>query len=127
MAILLSFDIDGTLELGDPPGGVTTEMVRKAHEVGFIIGSCSDKPLSVQRKIWEDMELTPAFVSAKHQLGKVKRENPADAYYHMGDRDTDYLAAKDNNFGFWWAHEAAEQPWLEFDMSNHEQIPISPM
>ena len=28
MAILISFDIDGTLEVGDPPGPLTMDMVR---------------------------------------------------------------------------------------------------
>ena len=113
MTILLSFDIDGTLEMGDPPGGVTADMVRHAHELGFIVGSCSDKPLSTQRRIWEEMEIEPAFVSAKHQLGMVREKIQADEYYHMGDRDTDFQAAKDNDFGFWWHYEAEKQPWLE--------------
>lgn len=48
VAILLSFDIDGTLELGEPPGGVTMEMVRRAHDLGYLVGSCSDRALSSQ-------------------------------------------------------------------------------
>jgi hypothetical protein len=44
VTIVLSFDIDGTLELGDPPGGITMEMVRRAHELGYLVGSCSDRP-----------------------------------------------------------------------------------
>ncbi len=112
LKILLSFDIDGTLELGDPPGGVTVEMVRRAHEQGFIIGSCSDRPLSSQRAMWERIDMVPAFVASKHQLGDVKMKVSADAYYHMGDRDTDFQAAEENDFGFWWAHEAVAEPWL---------------
>jgi hypothetical protein len=115
VAILLSFDIDGTLELGDPPGGVTIEMVRRAHELGYIIGSCSDRPLSSQRKMWAQIEIEPSFVASKHQLDKVRAEHVADAYYHMGDRNTDLEAAENNGFGFWWHHEAEEEPWLELD------------
>jgi hypothetical protein len=111
--ILLSFDIDGTLELGDPPGGVTIEMVRRAHELGYLVGSCSDRPLSSQRKMWERIEIEPSFVASKHQLGDVKAQfEHVDAYYHMGDRDTDFAAAEQNGFGFWWHHEAEEEPWL---------------
>ena len=32
MAKLISFDIDGTLEVGNPPGSITLERVRKAVE-----------------------------------------------------------------------------------------------
>src|SRR6266566_8855418 len=39
---LISFDIDGTLEVGDPPGLITMEMVRQAKHLGCLIGSCSD-------------------------------------------------------------------------------------
>ena len=116
--ILLSFDIDGTLELGDPPGGVTVEMVRRAHSLGYIVGSCSDRPLSSQRKLWEKMELEPSFVASKHQLYQVKEKfEHVDAFYHMGDRDTDLAAAQENGFGFWWHHEAELEPWLELEVS----------
>ena len=44
--ILLSLDIDGTIEVGDPPGVLTMEMIRTTVGKGFIVGSCSDRPLS---------------------------------------------------------------------------------
>lgn len=112
MTIVLSFDIDGTLEYGDPPGGITAEMVRRAHEAGYVIGSCSDRPLSSQRGIWERLNISPAFVASKHQLGDVKSRVLADAYYHIGDRDTDFQVAAKAGFGFWWSHEAVTEPWL---------------
>ena len=114
MGILLSFDIDGTLELGDPPGGITIEMVRRAYERGFIVGSCSDRPLSSQRALWERIEITPEFIKSKHQLGEVRSQVVADAYYHIGDRDTDFQIAEQAEFGFWWTHEAVAEPWLSF-------------
>ena len=49
----MSFDIDGTMEVGDPPGAVTMEMVRNARARGIVTGSCSDRPMSTQRAIWE--------------------------------------------------------------------------
>ena len=42
---LISFDIDGTLEIGDPPGLIPLDAVRRAIALGFVVGSCSDRPL----------------------------------------------------------------------------------
>ena len=115
MAILLSFDIDGTMELGEPPGGVTVEMVRRAHGLGYLVGSCSDRPLSSQRAIWEKIDVPAVFVASKHQLGDVRSRVVADAYYHIGDRDTDFEIAEQAGFGFWWEHEAVAEPWLALE------------
>ncbi len=112
MAILLSFDIDGTLEVGDPPGKITMEMVRRAHQMGYVVGSCSDRPLSAQRAMWERFEIPAAFIAAKHQLGEVRARISADSYYHIGDRDLDQQFAQRAGFGFWWEYEAVSEPWL---------------
>ena len=48
LVILISFDIDGTLDIGDPPGVLTMDMVRIVQKKGFSIGSCSDRPMSGQ-------------------------------------------------------------------------------
>jgi len=45
---LVSFDIDGTLECGEPPGVVTVELVRTAKRRGWLVGSCSDRPIAYQ-------------------------------------------------------------------------------
>ena len=112
MAILLSFDIDGTLDVGVPPGGVTREMVRRAHDLGYLVGSCSDRALSSQRAIWRQLDVPAVFIAAKHQLGDVRSQVVADAYFHIGDRDTDLQIAEQAGFGFWWVHEAVAEPWL---------------
>ena len=65
------------------------EMVRKAHEMGYIVGSCSDRPISGQQAIWQRFAIPAAFTAAKHQLDGVKERIAADAYYHIGDRDLD--------------------------------------
>ena len=46
---LLSFDIDGTLEIGDPPGIIPVALVRRAKALGYLVGSCSDRPVSFQQ------------------------------------------------------------------------------
>ena len=113
MAILLSFDIDGTLEAGNPAGPVTMEMVRRAQALGFIVGSCSDKTLAAQRALWERHGIPAGFVSLKHLLEDVKVRFPAEAYFHIGDRELDKQFALRAGFGFWWMHEGAKEPWME--------------
>ena len=113
MAILISFDIDGTLEVGDPPGVLTMQMVKIAQEKGFLIGSCSDRPISGQRAIWEQYNIPVHFAVSKHQLPDVKAQFEAEVYWHIGDReDLDRKPALEAGFEFLWPHEAAEQSWF---------------
>ena len=81
---MMSFDIDGTLEVGDPPGLITMDMVRQAKHLGCLIGSCSDRPLSDQRRIWEMHHIIVDFTVLKHRLAEVKAQFQADIYYHFG-------------------------------------------
>ena len=60
---LVSFDIDGTLEHGDPPGPITTGFVHLAREQGCLIGSASDRTLREQHDVWAAIGLEPDFVS----------------------------------------------------------------
>ena len=116
MVILISFDIDGTLEVGDPPGVLTMDMVRRAREKGFLIGSCSDRTMGGQRAIWEQNNILVDFVVPKHMLSDVKAKFQADAYYHIGDReDLDKKYALEAGFQFLWPDEAIEQPWFSAD------------
>jgi hypothetical protein len=108
---LISFDIDGTLEVGDPPGLVTMDMVRKAKELGCLIGSCSDRPLSEHRRIWETHRISVDFTVLKHRLAEVKARFQADAYYHVGDTDMDHFFADRAGFRFVRADAAARLSW----------------
>lgn len=112
MRILLSFDIDGTLETGDPPGPVTLEMVRRAKELGCIIGSASDRSVRAQQMMWDKNEIEVDFVSNKHVLINIKERFEADWYLHMGDRNLDEQFAREAEFDFIWMDEAATEPWL---------------
>jgi hypothetical protein len=113
LAFLISFDIDGTLEFGDPPGGVTVEMVKRAKELGFVIGSCSDRFPSAQTTLWAACGIEPDFVAPKHMLSDIKARFPAeDRYVHIGDRDLDQQFAEQAGFEFFWDHEAVAEPWL---------------
>ena len=97
---LISFDIDGTLEVGDPPGCITLDMVRSAKASGCIIGSCSDRTVSNQQRIWETAGIEMQFTVLKHQLDAVKDQFQAEDYYHIGDTDLDRQYAERNGFHF---------------------------
>ena len=113
MAILISFDIDGTMEVGDPPGPLTMDMARNAQKNGFLIGSCSDRPPSAQRAIWEQANIVADFVIPKHMLADVKANFEAERYFHIGDReDLDRQNAIRAGFEFLWPDEAASQSWF---------------
>jgi len=120
--MLISYDIDGTMEFGDPPGPVTVEMVKKARELGFIVGSCSDRSLSAQQALWDRHNLEVDFVSLKHTLSDIMAKFEATKYCHIGDRDLDFQFATMAGFDFLWMHEAESEPWLQWgngDGTNH--------
>jgi 3-deoxy-D-manno-octulosonate 8-phosphate phosphatase KdsC-like HAD superfamily phosphatase len=108
---LISFDIDGTLEVGDPPGLITMDMVRAIKTLGYVIGSGSDRPLSSQRHLWENHHIVVDFMALKHRLADVKARFQAEAYYHIGDTDMDRFLAEKAGFRFVRADAAAYQAW----------------
>ena len=112
MKILLSIDIDGTLETGDPPGPVTLEMVRRAIDLGCIVGSASDRSVRAQAMMWEKAGIEVAFTANKHLLSEIKERFEADYYLHMGDRNLDEQFAREAEMDFMWQDEAATEPWI---------------
>jgi hypothetical protein len=112
--VLVSFDIDGTMVFGDPPGEITLDMVRKAKSLGCIIGSGSDRPISNQRDLWKTHEIEVDFVSLKHKLSDIKEQMPpATRYLHIGDTEVDRHFAKLAGFDFCFGHDAIElEDWL---------------
>ncbi len=111
MAKLISFDIDGTLEVGEPPGSVTMDMVREAKGVGHLIGSCSDRTISSQQRMWEKHGIAVEFTVLKHQLGELKARFPAEEYFHVGDTDMDRHVSQQAGFRFIPANGAVRQLW----------------
>lgn len=112
MNILISFDIDGTLEVGDPPGVLTMDMVRICRDKGFVIGSCSDRAISGQQAMWDQHNIPVDFVAPKHMLSEVKARFEADLYCHIGDRELDRQFALEAGFEFLWPDEALAQDWF---------------
>jgi len=119
LAILVSFDIDGTLEAGDPAGPITMNMVRKAEAHGCIIGSSSDRPLPVQQAIWDRHNIQVSFVSSKQDLLDLKSRFAAEDYYHVGDTDLDRQFAVAAGFHFVWMEDGNTEPWI--NMSSRQE------
>jgi hypothetical protein len=112
LKILISFDIDGTLEVGDPPGPITLEMVRKARASGYIIGTCSDRPLGNQQDLMSRQNIRMDFASLKHKMGDVRAAFEAERYYHIGDTELDRQFALRAGFEFFKMDAAACEPWI---------------
>lgn len=113
MAKLISFDIDGTLEVGDPPGYITIERVRQALELGYIVGSCSDRPVSHQQRLWLEHGIAVAFTVLKHQLDLVKAEFSAEEYFHIGDTNMDKHYAERAGFAFLYPDSSVDRLWVQ--------------
>jgi hypothetical protein len=108
---LVSFDIDGTLEIGDPPGIITIASVQAARRLGYLVGTCSDRPVSHQRALWHRLQLTPDFTVLKHRLAEVKAAFSATTYYHIGDTDLDEHFAGLAGFTFLRADHTSFRSW----------------
>ena len=111
MTKLISFDIDGTLEVGDPPGIITMDMVRRTQSAGLshrqLFGPHHQFPAS----LWENHNIRVDFTVLKHQLADVKAQFQAEAYYHIGDTDMDRFLPTRAGFRFVRADAATCQPW----------------
>jgi hypothetical protein len=108
---LVSFDIDGTLEIGDPPGIITVGAVQAARRLGYVVGTCSDRPVAHQRQLWVRLALDPDFTVLKHRLAEVKASFAATAYYHIGDTEVDEHFAGLAGFRFLRADAVSFRAW----------------
>jgi hypothetical protein len=111
VAPLISFDIDGTLEAGDPPGVISPSMIMEVKRLGCLIGSCSDRPISFQQALWQRLGIEADFTVLKHRLGDVRAQFEAEAYFHIGDTDIDHFFAGQAGFRFLRADRAVHQAW----------------
>jgi phosphoglycolate phosphatase-like HAD superfamily hydrolase len=112
---LVSFDIDGTLETGDPPGPLLVDFARRAKALGYIVGSSSDRTLTEQTVMWGKAGFEVDFVCRKHEMIALVSQFAADKYVHIGDTTHDEDSALRAGFEFIFTHEAAllgENPWL---------------
>lgn len=116
MRRVLSFDMDGTLEAGNPPGPVTMDMVRQAQAMGYIIGSASDKPIPVQKMIWDQHNIEVSFAIHKQNLDQVRAQFEADVYQHIGDTNMDEHYALLHGFEYLDVAMDLSEPWMLFEI-----------
>ena len=97
---VVSLDVDGTMEFGEPPGPVTVEIVRLLVAAGHVVGCASDRTRTDQEQTWARAGLTLAFVGGKHHLDTVRARFPAQRYVHVGDTHVDAHFAGIHGFEF---------------------------
>jgi len=102
---VVSFDIDGTMEFGAPPGPIPVALAKAMAQLGHVIGSGSDRTRSDQASLWEAHGVDVHFVGGKHHLHEVRERFRADRYIHIGDTDVDRHFALAADFEFFWSHE----------------------
>tara|TARA_B100000953_G_scaffold262151_1_gene228254 strand:+ start:168 stop:545 length:378 start_codon:yes stop_codon:yes gene_type:complete len=104
--VLFSFDIDGTLEIGDPAGPITLTQVRELINRDYIVGSGSDRVLAEQRAMWEKHDIPVHFVAHKHLLNETRSNfQHLDRYIHIGDTEVDKRSAEMHGFEFFYPEE----------------------
>lgn len=98
--MLVSFDIDGTLETGDPPGPITIDIVRQVKALGWVVGSASDRTVGFQRSMWEEHGVAVDFVTGKHRLHEIRDRWACTRLLHIGDTNIDKHYAELAGFEF---------------------------
>ncbi|CAI7975043.1 conserved hypothetical protein [Frankia sp. Hr75.2] len=106
---LVSFDIDGTLETGDPSGPVPMTFVQWAQTQACVIGSCSDRTPGEQLAMWARAGITPDFVSRKHELLRVRTSFACQRFVHIGDTRVDEHFAAQADFEFIFVPDLARR------------------
>ena len=90
---------------------VPLALVKTAQQLGYLVGSCSDRPIAYQETLWRSLGIAVDFTVLKHRLGELKARFAATAYYHIGDADADARYAHDAGFRFLKADAAGHAVW----------------
>src|SRR5262249_53801898 len=109
--LVISLDLDGTLEFGDPPGAIAPALVRALQEAAFVVGSASDRTVLDQSRLWQRAGLQPDFVVVKHHLRHISSTYPGRRLVHIGDRFADYLEARNAGALFLHVESLSLQEW----------------
>ena len=113
--IVISFDVDGTLEVGDPPGPITIALIRELVAHSVIFGSSSDRTVHDQTRMWQSHGLVPHFIVTKGRLKSVKPAYPGRTLIHIGDRFADMLEAENAGGMFIDVASLRADRWRDFE------------
>lgn len=111
--LIISFDLDGTLEFGDPPGAIAPALVRTLQETVFVVGSASDRTVLDQSRLWQSAGLEPGFVVVKNHLRHISSKYPGRRLVHIGDRFADYLEARNAGALFLHVESLSFEDWCQ--------------
>jgi hypothetical protein len=122
VSLLVSFDIDGTMAFGEPPGPVPVSFVQAAIDAGHVVGCASDRTRSAQLALWSAHGTAIQFAGHKHHLAALRERFPAAAgFIHVGDTHVDEHYARAAGFEFWHVDQAADflaRGWLGHGPAN---------
>ena len=104
---VISFDIDLTLRMGeDHEEGLSLidpGAIGDLQEQGYIVGTCSDREPSDQRKTLLALGQEPHFCIPKEMLGWAKELLPAELHLHIGDDERrDRRMAESSGWSHQW-------------------------
>jgi len=112
--LLVTFDIDGTMEFGDPIGIVTKQVVNFYRDNGVIVGSASDRTKSTQLNMWSKYGLEVDFAIVKHKIPELMTEyKQCKVFWHVGDRPVDQQIASDAGFTFFWPDQIPDLSFVQ--------------
>jgi hypothetical protein len=103
--VVVSFDIDGTMEFGEPPGPIPVAFVADLVAEGHVVGCASDRGRSSQAPLWHSHGVELHFVGGKHHLPEVRAAYRAERYVHIGDTHVDRHYAGLAEFEFVSVHD----------------------
>ena len=86
-------------------------LVTTAKRLGYLVGSCSDRPITYQQVLWDALDIAVDFTVLNHRLGELKARFGAAAYYHIGDAEADARYATVAGFRFLKADAAGHAAW----------------
>ena len=97
MKVVVAFDVDGTLEVGNPPGPIKLSELKRLKELGLVVGIVG--AFEKVKRIISDLEFYyPGHPHKPKYLKEIKeRYNPVIAIY-VGDDDADRVAALSSGF-----------------------------
>lgn len=99
MRVLVSFDVDGTLEISDGPIPIST--LEKLKRVGWIVGIAGN--YSKFQQLCPQFQLD--FYGTKEILSKLKSQFNPDLAIHVGDTEDDRARARAAGFCFIHAND----------------------